>query len=1137
MAAGLLVAACAFSPSVFAQTTAADETEPSTAAEESPPEPAAPTKSTAPTKSSVPSSAADDTPAPAGPEKPSSSEAKPDQNEALHVDSEAPNDAQATPSDTPTPPNTESTKSTNPTLANAASDLTKQIRAIESLLKGTLSPAEDPKKLFGFSPTDEVAVAQALPELKAKLQTLVPAPALAGPSVKPGDTERAQAHCPPCESSNSNVSPERSPSSKDSQDQPQVSNTKSETKTPALSPSAQLLTLKIQFLSLPSEERLRILADYEQRKTAAEPNSESQEAQVRAELAEEARQRALEAARLAHTEAERLVAEETAHLLQIKKKQAEFVATLAGRKADLLSLEERYLSLQRRARVALASPDEQKLSELHQECDTLARETQKSFAAAVRHPPLRAPRVGANRLADSGISIDLFQLEKLRSSLEREADKLDEHAVEVRWQRRDQIFHTLRGANALRLQLFEALPPERRAFELGLSRSSIERAFFEMRQVVLILRYHAQLSAHWIENLRMGKGAVRKRDGTVATNALTNGAILVQVFLLCGLYLWMRRRLPIWIRAAKLRASRDLNRESNQSELGIRTLSVLSEVHGPLLFLLLLWLVRQRLPQAAQDQFEISLFYHAALWLASANLIIQLINALSDNHSSTTDESSATIRLRSLRLVGRTAAYIGLILNITSQLVGRGTIYHWVIQITWLLVVPTILLLCYWWRPLVHKSIASERRKSVFREAVLRNKTGVFGLLGAGLAGLDLLRVATVRALRLWADEFVLTRRVTAYLFQRELDRRADEAPALELRPLPKSLFDALSPALPSPNITHTSRDDDCKSLLAQTESGKGGIYAIIGERGSGKSTHARRLTEERRALFVTGQETLAELETAFQISTNLPDQSLKSIIEGLGASNEHDLIVIEGAHRLIRPLIGGIAEFDQLIAMNAPHTHRTGWILTFEDPVWNFFNGARGTRPTFDDAVYIKSWSESDIKRLLEMRSELAGIVPNFELLVSALPKDADKIDVLEATEKAKKSFYRLIWDYAAGNPGVALHMWRQSLAVSEAGDIYVQLFQAPRAEDLEDLPDSAAFVLRAIVQLGDATLDELIQLTRLNIRIIEDTIRYGQNVGILERAEQGYSISWAWYRAVTRYLHRRHLLSILNLKHVGVA
>src|SRR5690606_10951853 len=251
---------------------------------------------------------------------------------------------------------------------------------------------------------------------------------------------------PPCEPSNSNFGPDRSPGNKDAHAQQQASNTKSEAKTQRPSQAAQLLTLKIQFLSLPSEERLRILADYEQRKSAAEPNSESQEAQVRAELAEEARQRALEAARLAHTEAERLVAEETAHLLQIKKKQAEFVATLAGRKADLLSLEERYLSLQRRARVALASPDEQKLSELHQECDTFARETQKSFAAAVRHPPLRAPRAGANRLADSGISIDLVQLEKLRSSLEREADKLDEHAVEVRWQRRDQIFHALRGA-------------------------------------------------------------------------------------------------------------------------------------------------------------------------------------------------------------------------------------------------------------------------------------------------------------------------------------------------------------------------------------------------------------------------------------------------------------------------------------------------------------------------------------------------------------------------------------------------------------------------------------------------------------------------------------------------------------------
>lgn len=1034
-------------------------------------------------------------------------------------------------------------------------DLAQRIRALESLLKGTLSPTEDPDKLFGFSPTDEVAVAQALPELRTRLQTLVPAEPTDKTALLPNSTDKSQPIatqkasakdtkpdalvCPPC--APEKPTPEQAKTSGSDASTEMVSSDNAdedEIKTKQLSLPAQLLTLKIRFLSLPSDERLRILADHSQRKNAAEPNSESQDAQARAQLAEEARQRALEAARLARTEAERLVAEEMAHLLQIKKKQAEFDAILAGRKADLLSLEERYLSLQRRARATLASPEELTLSALHDECDALAKETQHSFSGAVRHPPMRAPRAGANRLVDVGLSIDLTQLEKLRSSLQHDAEQLDEHASDVRWQRRDQLYYTLRGANELRLELFEALPPTRRATELGLSGSSISHAIFEARQVMLILRYHAQLSVHWIEKLRSGDGGIKKVDGTVGTSALTTGAFFAQLFLLFWLFIWARRRLPIVIRAAKIRASHDRDHEaSDPPELSVRTLSVLTDIHRPVLFLFFLWVVRQRLPQAAQNQFEISLFYHAALWLTSANLIIQLINALSGNHTGASDESLATIRLRSLRLVGRTAAYIGLILNLTSQLVGQGTIYHWVIQITWLLVVPAILLLCYWWRPLVHTYIEAERRKSAFREAVLRHKTGIVGLLGAGLAGLDLVRVATVRALRLWADEFVLTRRVTAYLFQRELDRRAEKAPALKLQPLPSALFAALSPEVASPDFTKTSRDADCKAILAQTEHGKGGIYAIIGERGSGKSTHARRLAAERRALFIPGQETLTELEESFQKATGLVDHSIQAIIETLDATADYDLIVIEGAHRLIRPWIGGIADFDQLIGMIAPHTHKLGWIMTFEDSVWNFFDGARGSRPTFDEAVYIKGWSESDIKRLLETRSKLAGIAPNFELLVSALPKDADHIDLLEATEKAKKSFYRLLWDYAAGNPGVALHMWRQSLAVSEAGDVYVQLFQAPRAEDLEDLPDSAAFVLRAIVQLGDATLEEIVQLTRLNTRVIEDTIRYGQKVGMLEPAQQGYCITWAWYRAVTRYLHRRHLLSILNLKRVGAA
>jgi hypothetical protein len=63
-----------------------------------------------------------------------------------------------------------------------------------------------------------------------------------------------------------------------------------------------------------------------------------------------------------------------------------------------------------------------------------------------------------------------------------------------------------------------------------------------------------------------------------------------------------------------------------------------------------------------------------------------------------------------------------------------------------------------------------------------------------------------------------------------------------------------------------------------------------------------------------------------------------------------------------------------------------------------------------------------------------------------------------------------------------------------------------------------------------------EIAQLTRLNLRLIEDTIRRGQALGMLTPSQRGYCITWLWYRAVTRFLHRRHLLSISNLKGTSV-
>jgi hypothetical protein len=89
----------------------------------------------------------------------------------------------------------------------------------------------------------------------------------------------------------------------------------------------------------------------------------------------------------------------------------------------------------------------------------------------------------------------------------------------------------------------------------------------------------------------------------------------------------------------------------------------------------------------------------------------------------------------------------------------------------------------------------------------------------------------------------------------------------------------------------------------------------------------------------------------------------------------------------------------------------------------------------------------------------------------------------------------------------------------------VLVRLFEAPETALLEALPDSSAFVLRAIVQLGWAVPQDIAKVTSLPIAQVEDALRFGNQHGYFEIHAGRYSVNWDWFRAVTRLLQRRHL------------
>jgi hypothetical protein len=237
--------------------------------------------------------------------------------------------------------------------------------------------------------------------------------------------------------------------------------------------------------------------------------------------------------------------------------------------------------------------------------------------------------------------------------------------------------------------------------------------------------------------------------------------------------------------------------------------------------------------------------------------------------------------------------------------------------------------------------------------------------------------------------------------------------------------------------------------------------------------------------------------------------------------------LLIDDAHRLILPMMGGLAAFDDVLAVARRHSTNCSWVFAFDEVIWRFFERARGSRPLFDDVMHLEPWREESIVRLLGRRCKEAGVQPRFEAVAADLPEEADEFDVQEAVERTAGAYYRLIWDYSGGNPGIALHAWRLCLGLLPNGEVTVKVFDAPDASELEALPDSAVFVLRAVVQLEHASLADVRDVTMLRPTEVEDALRYGLARGYLVLKGDHYEMTWAWFRPITRFLRRRYLLS----------
>jgi len=925
---------------------------------------------------------------------------------------------------------------------------------------------------------------------------------------------------------------------------------------PLASAQARLDKLRRQYVRLSASERAQLLETHTKRREAAEAAAETAaaaeaeaeaaaaaapqetEAEVEtaqiisaaeseAEAAASAREAALEVARLANTEAKRIVAEERARLLGVKEAQALYAAEVNRRKSAREVNRDKALEWSRR--VSELAKSTQFVEEKAEAADPLYDEIRSDLSAMrealraelkkIRAAGTDVPQVGEGLDRELPPDVERGDLATLREELEENEKTLTELEQAVGWELAQGIRDDVVLLNKTRLALLELASPSLRAGVTGFGAAGVDQIKRELDQIRVELGFYA------LKIPRYRDGISTWLEGSAI--ALIVGA--AEFFLALAAYLWWRRNGErILGRFSELLRERPTTRATSIAGM---LLWYLQRVRRPLELLLVLWVLFGSLGNL-DDLPEFNLLWIVALWVLLGLGVILLVDAIAARETlySTDTRDNSALRIHSLRLVGLNVIVIGLILSLTSAVVGKGAIYSWVISTCWILSFPVALYLVHKWRPIIFSMVKLRPEQGPFTQWVTANKEGVASFVAAAAAAGYLLGAGIASWIMRQLSGFEATRRLLAYLFRREVAKRAaaTEADDRFVR-VNDDVYAAFDPEVVPAALLEEVAGAHLEKVVEKAGDPRATLSAIVGERGAGKSTVLRRLElrlgPDRMRVLSCPEEGFGALTV--QLAEVAGDASLRG--EALCAALRElgpFVIAIDDAQRLVIPAVDGLQGLDQFTTLARDVGGEISWVVTIGAASWHYVRRARGDRVFFEQVVTLPRWTEEELGMLIQAQCEAANITPSFDGLV--VPRQASG-PLTERGNKSEAAYYRLLWDFSRGNPAVALHAFRESLFVAGSGDIVVRLFKEPPQEQIEDLPLSILFVLRTIVQLELAMPREVELATQLPAPDVDDAIRFAVSRGYLEPYDGGVRMSWPWYRTITTVLNRQHLLSAL--------
>ncbi|MGR5502729.1 ATP-binding protein [Vibrio sp. DNB22_10_4] len=600
----------------------------------------------------------------------------------------------------------------------------------------------------------------------------------------------------------------------------------------------------------------------------------------------------------------------------------------------------------------------------------------------------------------------------------------------------------------------------------------------------------------------------------------------VQVFIIYSLLMWWlanQRRLFEQFKA-------HVSTSMNKPPVWVRLIWYIGRASNAIAWLIAITVSLRVLSsiEALSQLYYIELF---TWWILGGSIAISFILEFVQRNSLATNKTVAALRLSTVRRYVWSFIVVGLVLQIASQTLGKGTIYYWITSVFsfWFALITLSVIIM--WKQVVFESLDKISEKPIIVVwAAAKKDVFIIGWIATAIATLWIALHHLKNRLIGLLSRYTMFNQALTYLFRIEVAKQTSNSADENLvRIKGDAAFEYILPGDDSSPLVDFAKQE-IQQLSKYLLTNSPAICIVTGERGIGATrllTQILSKVKNAEPIYINCPNSgYNDLLMHLAVSLGLEEETSEvKILSHLRKSDTHYLIAIDNCQRMVKPKVGGLNDLIRFtnLLRRSKKSHRA--VFSIEKASWRFIDRARGERLLFDWVAFLPRWNEEQMSALLDSR-----INPNISHSVSfeglVVPKQWDN-DSESEEDRAKQGFYRILWHYSDGNPTVALRFFRFSLNRNkETEQVAVRLFHAPESEELDKMPKPMLAILRSIVQLESASPEDVSDCTQLTISEVIGSLRYFQSRGYIEWREDKARISDHWFRHITNVLDRQHLL-----------